>query len=151
MLIDTWMRRHVHVVKPLDGLLRARELMEVHRINQLPVVVDGRLVGIITDRDVRDAMPGALAAAKAAATRHRRTAPEEEPVVESVMTGDVLTLGPSDTVVTAARLMRRERIGSVPIVADGRLVGILTRSDILDAFVGLSERWAPEPRPEPRQ
>lgn len=146
MQIETWMRRPVHVVKPLDGVLRARELMEIHRINQLPVVVDGRLVGIITDRDVRDAMPGALAAARAATSSHHHATAEEEPVVESVMSPDVLTLGPSDTVVAAARLMRRERVGSLPIVAGGRLVGILTRSDVLDAFVALAERAA-GPRP----
>lgn len=151
MRIENWMQRQVHTVKPLDGVLHARERMEVHRINQLPVVVNGRLVGIVTDRDVRDAMPGAIAAARAASTHRRHAEPEEEPTVEAIMTADVLTLGPSDTVVAAARLMRRERLGSLPIVDGGRLVGILTRSDVLDAFVGLSELWAPEPRAEPRQ
>jgi acetoin utilization protein AcuB len=151
MQIETWMRRPVHAVKPLDGLLRARELMEIHRINQLPVVVDGRLVGIVTDRDVRDAMPGVLAAARTAATQRSHMTREEEPVVESVMTADVLTLEPTDSMVAAAQVMRRERFGSIPIVTDGRLVGIITRSDILDAFVAMSERTAPEPHPAPRR
>jgi acetoin utilization protein AcuB len=153
MRIENWMQRNVHVVKPLDGVFHARELMEVHRINQLPVVVNGRLVGIVTDRDVRDAMPGAIAAARAAALTHRRhVTPEEEPTVEATMSAEVMTLGPHDSVVAAARVLRRERIGALPIVDGGRLVGILTRSDVLDAFVGLSELWAPEPpHPEPRQ
>jgi len=150
MRIENWMRRNVHVVKPLDGVLHARELMELHRINQLPVVVNGRLVGIITDRDVRDAMPGAIAAARDAATAHRRRTSEEEPTVEATMTTDVLTLAPGDSVVEAARLLRRERIGALPIVEGHRLVGILTRSDVLDAFIGLAE-LASEQRPEPRQ
>jgi len=54
-----------------------------------------------------------------------------------VMTGNVLTLAPSDTMIAAASIMRRERIGAIPIVDGTRLVGILARSDILDAMVGL--------------
>ncbi len=149
MRIENWMRRPVHVVKPLDGVLYARELMEVHRINQLPVVVNGRLVGIVTDRDLRDAMPGAIAAARAAASSRRQVA-EEEPTVESTMTADVLTLSPSDSVVAAAQVLRRERIGALPIVEGQHLVGILTRSDVLDAFIGLAE-LAEAHRPEQRQ
>jgi len=52
------------------------------------------------------------------------------------MTRDVITLEPASTLVEAATVLRRKRIGSVPIVDGGRLVGIVTRSDILDAFIG---------------
>ena len=55
------------------------------------------------------------------------------------MTENVLTLGPTDSVTEAARLMRRERVGAIPIVENNRLVGILTRSDMLDAFVALAD------------
>jgi acetoin utilization protein AcuB len=61
-----------------------------------------------------------------------------------VMTTNVLTLTPHDSMVDAARLMRRERIGAVPIVDGNRLVGILTRSDVLDAFVALARSVAPD-------
>ena len=54
------------------------------------------------------------------------------------MTSTVLTLAPAASVADAARLMRRERIGAIPIVDAGRLVGILSRSDVLDAFVDVS-------------
>jgi len=50
------------------------------------------------------------------------------------MTAQVLTLASDASVAEGARLMRRERVGAIPIVDAGRLVGILTRSDILDAF-----------------
>jgi CBS domain-containing protein len=53
------------------------------------------------------------------------------------MTGNVLTLAPSDGVIAAASLMRRERVGAIPIVDGTRLVGILARSDVLDAMMGL--------------
>jgi CBS domain-containing protein len=59
------------------------------------------------------------------------------------MSPNVMTLAPDDDIVRAIRLMRQERIGAVPIVAGDRLVGILTRSDVLDAFVALREEKAP--------
>jgi acetoin utilization protein AcuB len=135
MAIETYMKHPVHIVKPLDTISHAREIMEQHRVNQLPVVVKGRLVGIVTDRDLRDAFPSVFEG-------DRPAAPEEDPnviTVENVMTPNVVTLGPKDSVAEAARLMRRERIGAIPIVDGERLVGILARSDVLDAYVGLAQ------------
>jgi acetoin utilization protein AcuB len=133
MRIEAWMKKPVHVVKPRDSVRHARELLERHRVNQLPVVVDGRLVGILTDRDLRDAFPSVFEE-----TPRRRAGTGLDPTsapVEDVMTRNVVTLAPADRLVDAARLMRRERIGAIPVVDHGRLVGILTRSDLLDAFV----------------
>jgi acetoin utilization protein AcuB len=135
MDIENWMKHPVHCVKPLDSIKHAREIMEEHRINQLPVVVNARLVGVVTDRDLRDAFPSVFEARR----RSERTPDPSVITVETVMTSSVLTLGPKDTVVAAARLMRQERIGAIPIVDAGRLVGILARSDVLDAFVALAE------------
>jgi acetoin utilization protein AcuB len=132
-MIETYMKHPVHQVRPLDSIAHARELMETHRVNQLPVVAKGKLVGIVTDRDLRDAFPSVF--------EHRKMKPEEDPaaiVVETVMTPNVLTLGPKDSIAEAATLMRRERIGAIPIVDGHELVGILARSDVLDAYVGLA-------------
>lgn len=135
MNIEKWMKHPVHCVKPLDSIKHAREIMTEHRVNQLPVVVNGRLVGVVTDRDLRDAFPSVFEAG-----RRGERAPDPSVItVENVMTPNVLTLGPKDTVVTAARLMRQERIGAIPIVDAGHLIGILARSDVLDAFVQLAE------------
>jgi len=132
MKIAKWMKHPVRSVKPLDSICHAREVMEEHRINQLPVMVGERLVGIITDRDLRDAYPSVLA------DPARRTAPDPRKVtVEAVMTQNVLTLAPGDSMIAAASLMRRERIGALPIIEGTRLVGMLTRSDLLEALVGL--------------
>lgn len=144
MRIDGWMKRAVHHVKPRDTVGHARVLLERFRINQLPVVVDGRLVGIVTDRDLRDAFPSALDA-------HRGHAKIENAPVEEVMSHKIVTLGPEDTMEEAARVMRRERIGAVPIVERERLIGLVTRSDVLDAFVALVEHGAAAaPAPGPR-
>lgn len=148
MLIANWMQRRVHTAGPRDTIRHAREIMEQYRVNQLPVVVGKRVVGIVTDRDLRDAFPSVLETASDDA-RGRKGREVEQVLVESVMTPAVLSLTPGDTVVEAARLMRRERIGALPIVEDEQLVGILTRSDVLAAFVGLSEIADP-PNKRPR-
>lgn len=133
------MKHPVVTVKPRDSIRHARETMAHHRINQLPVVVDGNVIGIITDRDLRDAFPSVFEAFPAAnADADPATIP-----VEDVMTANVLTLGPGARVEDAARLMRTERIGAIPIVAGERLVGILTRSDVLEAFLALAESASP--------
>jgi acetoin utilization protein AcuB len=126
------MKHPVHSVKPLDSIQHARRVMEEHRVNQLPVVTGGRVVGIVTDRDLRDAFPSVFTSPA------RPPTPDPERItVESVMTPNVITLGPRDGMMTAASLMRRERIGAIPIVDGTRLVGILARSDVLEAFVSL--------------
>jgi acetoin utilization protein AcuB len=138
MKIVQWMKHPVVTVKPADSARHAREIMEKRRINQLPVVVNGRLVGIVTDRDLRDAFPSVFDAAEPGAHgRPAVTDPATIPV-EDVMTAQVLTLAPDASVAEGARLMRRERVGAIPIVDAGRLVGILTRSDVLDAFAAAS-------------
>lgn len=129
------MKAAVHSVKPLDSVAHARALLEEHRINQLPVVVDGRLVGIVTDRDLRDATTVVKAATAEAGSVEAAETTADRISVETVMTANVLTLKPSDSLENAAELMRRERVGAVPIVEKGHLRGIITRSDILDAFV----------------
>jgi acetoin utilization protein AcuB len=134
MRIETWMKHPVHSAKPRDSILHAREVMEQQRVNQLPVVVDGRLVGIVTDRDLRDAFPSVFEPPRQRASARQHGSDPAAIAVENVMTTNVLTLGPNDLVVDAARLMRRERIGALPIVDGTRLVGILTRSDLLDVL-----------------
>jgi acetoin utilization protein AcuB len=131
------MKRPIHSVKPKESALHARALLEKHRINQLPVLVGGELVGIVTDRDLRDIFPSVFEDAKGGGERPAWPDPERV-TVEAVMTTNVATVAPSDHVVDAARLMRTERIGSVPVVENGQVVGILTRSDLLDALVTLA-------------
>jgi acetoin utilization protein AcuB len=137
MRIAQWMKPAPHSVKPGDTVRHARALLEEHRINQLPVVVAGKLVGIVTDRDLRDAFPSVLD------HRHHRSAQSnpspDDITVETVMTRKILTVGPEDSVAEAARLMRRGRVGAVPVVEGEKLVGLLTRSDLLDALVALLE------------
>jgi len=138
MEVRNWMRHPVHSVKLRDNAEHARALLELHRINQLPVIVDGKLAGIITDRDLRDAFPSVFEVASATRRGSRSSPDPEEIHVGSIMTENVFVVAPGDHICDAARLMRKERIGALPVIDDGRVVGILTRSDLLDALVMLA-------------
>jgi acetoin utilization protein AcuB len=86
---------------------------------------------MISDRDVRLAMPSPLTESD-----DRRVEFLERTPISALMRGEVVTIGPLDTVEDAAKLMRRRRIGALPVVdAHGALLGILSESDVLDAFV----------------
>jgi acetoin utilization protein AcuB len=136
----SWMTSHLHTIKPHDSVARARALVAEHRINQLPVVKDGLLVGIVTDRDLRDAVNAVTTSSHLTGMVEPATQTADEIPVETVMTRNAITLAPHSSIVTAAELMRRERIGSVPIRDGQKLTGIVTRSDILQAFVSLNRQ-----------
>jgi len=122
-------------LNPSDTVAYARPLLEKYRANQGPVLREGFLVGIVTDRDLRDVAGTASTSPNLA--KMAQTGPEtpDKILVEAVMTREVITLFPHSTVVNAAVVIGRQRIGSVPIVDGGCLVGIVSRSDVLDAFV----------------
>jgi acetoin utilization protein AcuB len=133
MLVKTRMSRDPVAVSPDDSLAEALRLTREHRIRHLPVVQDGEVVGIVSDRDVRLAMPSPLAVADSDRADFLHRTP-----VSRVMTREVVTAGPLETVEDAARLLWRHRIGALPVVdGAGRLIGILSETDILDAFVEL--------------
>jgi acetoin utilization protein AcuB len=135
------MKKPEYTAGPRDRISHVRSVLEEHRINQLPVIAKGALVGIITDRDLRDAFPSVFDVPGFTEETPRKPARDPEKIrVEEVMTGNVITLGPDDGLADAAGLMRRERLGALPIVEGGVLVGILTRSDVLDAFILLAGR-----------
>ncbi len=118
MLVRDHMARKVVTTDPQRSVADARALLKRHRIRQVPVVRGGRLVGIVTDRDLRSA----------AVTK---------PVAE-VMTARPFTLAPDASVDEAARLLRTYKIGALPVVDGNELVGLITAADILDAFVQLT-------------
>ena len=126
--VADWMTESVLAVETYDSIAIARELMAKHRVNQLPVLDNDVVVGIVTDRDLRDAYPTSMAIAETRkidefAARY---------TVEEVMSHDVFTVQPEMPLKTAVALLRRHRIGSLPVIENKNLVGIITRSDILD-------------------
>jgi acetoin utilization protein AcuB len=140
MLVRDWMHRPVETIKPRDSIEHARAVIETHRVNQLPVVVGHDVVGIVTDRDLRDAYPSVFEIASSGGVPGRDLPDPSQILVEAVMVSNVLTISPEEDVTAAADLMRRERIGALPVVENGGLIGILTRSDLLTAFIDILRR-----------
>ncbi len=126
--VSQWMTKQVLAVEVYDSIGIARRIMAKHRINQLPVVADEKIVGIVTDRDIRDAYPTSIL------IDHAKDIDKfaESYTVEEVMTFNVMSVQPETPLLTAVRLLRQHRIGALPVANKGKLVGIITRSDVLN-------------------
>jgi acetoin utilization protein AcuB len=129
--VKEFMTRSPVTIHP-DALVRgAAEVMRSRKLRHLPVVDrGGRLVGIVTDRDLRQVVfdPGIQARLGRAADALGALQ------VRDVMTWGVVTVRPETAIRDAAWLMREQRLGALPVVQAGRLVGILSELDVLRAF-----------------
>jgi acetoin utilization protein AcuB len=137
LLVRTWMTRDLVTLSPEASVAEALTLCRERRIRHIPIVEEGRLVGIVSDRDLRDASP-ALGDAERASTL-------QEIRVGDVMTREVSTADPQDPIENVAQEMYELKIGSLPVVAEEeeKLLGIVTSSDVMRALVTLA--GLPEP------
>ena len=122
------MTRDPKTVTPDDPLAGAARILREHGFHHLPVVEEGKLVGILSDTDLRNAF--------LAATPEEREAgqPGDRPV-RAVMRTEVWSLTPDDSLEDALLILSREKFGALPVLEGDRLVGILSRVDLLNAFV----------------
>jgi acetoin utilization protein AcuB len=127
MLIQDIMQRDLVTVNVDVRLADAYKIMQDNGIRHLPVMSGGELVGIVTDRDLR------LATSALTSTPFP---PDCD--VEGVMNQPVQTADPLDPVETAARTMRESKIGCLPVLDNGKLAGIVTGIDLLDALIRLT-------------
>ena len=130
MRVRDLMARALITRGPRTTVPEARHVMRESRIRHLPVVEDDRLIGLVTDRDIRQNMPSpatSLSEWEIGYLLHRLT-------LEHVMTKAVITVSPERSAYDAARLMLDCRIGALPVVDEGRLVGIVTEADFVRAF-----------------
>ena len=140
MIVSMWMTREVATINPQMPIAEAAELMALKRIRRLPVVeprADGpHLVGIVSAKDVLHAFPPDLNPFAVLAPDAGRN-PE---TVAHIMTQHLQTTTPETPIEEAAALMAVKKIGALPVVRDGKLVGLITESDIFRAFASLFER-----------
>lgn len=138
MLVKQIMTQKVVTIAPADSLRRADELLMQGRFRHLPVVDGDRLVGIVSDRDIR--VPLFL--------NSRETALQtmEQKQIGQIMRQPVLTASPLMAVEQAAAIMHENKIGCLPVVEGERLVGILTESDIFRIFVEVMGVLVPSSR-----
>jgi acetoin utilization protein AcuB len=122
ILVRDVMTRGAITIAPDTSHEHARRLMDEHDIRHLPVVTGGRLVGMVSDRDLRSA-----------------EAHEPPLVANRFMTREPVTVTSGARIEHAARLMLAHRFGSLPVVDAGMLAGIVTYTDLLRAFVRVIE------------
>ncbi|MGE0824856.1 MAG: CBS domain-containing protein [Candidatus Binatia bacterium] len=126
MLVRHHMTLSPVTIAPIVRLNQAQEKMTAGRFRHLPVVQDDRVIGIVTDRDIR-----------------HHSGSEERTKVEAAMTENPLTISPDTTVEEAIQLMLRDQISGLPVVENGKLIGIITTSDILRTFLEITGASTP--------
>ena len=134
MFVSYWMTKKVFIVSPEDGVSDALKIMKEKEIKHLPVVKGGRLRGIISDRDIKEFSPS-RATTLDVYELHYLLAKTE---VREIMKNRVLTTTPDTPVEEAAAVMFDQRVGCLPVLAQGKLVGIISDRDIFRVLVDVT-------------
>lgn len=130
--IEQWMSTNIVTTKPSTPINEAHQIMRENNIRRLPVVDKGRLVGLITIGDVREASPSDATTLSIWELNYLWS----QLTVEKVMTRNVMTVTPAAPIIDAAELMLEHKISGLPVVDDkGALIGIITESDIFRMLV----------------
>ena len=134
MLVRSKMTPNVITAAPTTTLADALSLTRGNRIRHLPIMEKDQLVGLVTDRDLRLAMPPVWASD--ADHNELRDAMHTRTVAE-VMVKNIITTTPDTPIEEAARSLYEHRIGCLPVMQDDEVIGIITETDVLRAFVEL--------------
>lgn len=129
MFVGKRMTAEVVTVKPDDTLKQANHLLKSHRIQHLPVVEGDTLVGIVSGTDIRNST------LEVTEVDHKGEMLVKNRTVEEIMIKDVITVSPWDTVEDALLIFHRRRFGALPVVEGKKLVGIITKVDVLASFI----------------
>jgi CBS domain-containing protein len=127
------MTTEVTTVGPAEPIRRAWDLVDEKRLRRFPVIESDRLVGIITDRDLRNATASSVVLTE----KKYHDFLLDTVKVESMMTADPATVSPDAPLVEAARLILDMQVGGLPVVEQGKLVGIITETDLIRTLIGL--------------
>jgi CBS domain-containing protein len=133
MKIAEVMTRSPVTLAPEQTLRDAVELLRSKHIRHLPVVEDSRLIGIVTDRDVKRATPSLLSGVD----RDEYDRVLDETKIGQIMTREPMTVTPETGLKAAVKIFLERKVGALPVVSDSRLVGIITEIDLLRVFHGM--------------
>jgi acetoin utilization protein AcuB len=135
MPVQDWMSKDLVTIDENTSIMKASKVMKQNEIQHLPVLRKERLVGIVSDRDLKEATPSKATTLDIHEMYHLLdTVP-----VKSLMPKNLFTITPGETVEKAAAVMLKNRISALPVVdAKGALAGIITKGDIFRAFVAVS-------------
>ena len=130
MFVRTYMSQNVITVSPAQDVAEALRIMKKSKIRRLPVVEGDTVVGIVTLRDVYRTIPEDINPAGEGAPPILRTGTQ----VRDIMQPDVKIADPREPLEDVALRMRRNRLSGMPVVHNGKLVGVITESDIFESF-----------------
>ncbi len=133
MLVKERMSSPVITIDPTMPIMEALDLMKQNQIRRTPVVVKGKLIGIVSDKDLLNAAPSDATSLSVWELNYligRIT-------VADVMTKNVLTITADTPIEEAAYLMSTNKIGGVPVMKDGQLVGLITETDLFKIFLDM--------------
>ena len=133
MLVKDKMTTNLSVVTPDIRVSEALKMMKDGRFRRLPVVQGGKLVGIVTDKELRDATPSKATSLSV----HELNYLLDKTTVGDAMHKHPLTVQEDDLLETAALMMRNNKVGALPVMKGKMLVGIITESDIFDTFLDM--------------
>jgi CBS domain-containing protein len=133
MKIAEIMTRTVVTLTQEQTLRDAVELLRSKHIRHLPVVEDSKLIGIVTDRDVKRATPSLLSGVD----RDEYDRVLDETKIGQIMTREPTTITPETALKAAVKIFIERKVGALPVVSGGRLVGIVTEIDLLRVFQGM--------------
>ncbi|HHB77054.1 MAG TPA: CBS domain-containing protein [Desulfobulbus sp.] len=132
MLIKDWMATAVLTVDANTSVMRATRIMKENNIRRLPVLSQGKLAGVVTDRDLKEASPSSTSDMDI----HEMYYLLSEMKIKDVMTDKCISLHQEDTLEKAALVMLKEKISGIMILDDeNNLVGLLSETDILRGFI----------------
>ena len=139
MFVNRSMTKKVVTIDRDASILEARDLMTKNQFRHLPVCrKDGRLIGIVTDRDLRSALPREFSEVSAPSTQLTVQPDVAALKIKDIMTTDLIKISPLDTIQDALLLIQRSKVGALPVVDDqNKLKGIISVRDLLRAFINV--------------
>jgi len=135
MPVKNWMSSDLVTIDEDTSMMKASRLMKENKIQHLPVLRKGSLIGIISDRDLKEAQPSKATSLDI----HELYYLLEKISVKNLMPPNLFIIKPEDTIEKAAAIMQKHNISALPVVNQtGELEGIITKGDIFRAFVSIS-------------
>lgn len=143
MVLEEIMKVHIHTLTPDDTIGTALQLCRDHKIRHIPILdADHTLAGLVTDRDIKEATPSIL--------KQENGSEQLNKPLSLIMKANVITGHPLDFVEDAAATFYEHHISCLPVVQNGKVIGLVTETDVLHTFVELTGVNQPGSRVEVR-
>jgi len=133
MFVRNKMTTNPFTITPDSTIPDAHEIMTKNNVKRLPVIKNGQLVGVLSREDIAQASPSKATSFSVGELTYLLARTK----ISQIMTKNPVTISPVALLEEAAIMMRNNEVGFLPVVENGRLVGIITESNIFDAFIGL--------------